>query len=285
MRKFGFGDKMKKFKSKSVWIQGSCLEQNAFTLIELLVVIAIIAILAALLLPALSRAKQSAYKALCVSNLRQWGVAITMYAGDNNDRFQDLSAASGAVGFAWMRNDFINTFCPQYLMRNTGLGTGRANNDVLYCPTQQNHRIVEDTLPPGYRTNLIGYNYLPGRDVAGGLADYNGYAGNVTGWMTQRPKMGGSFRRAPMMADILQCLTSGSWFYTANGKTYPQASHRNNSGVPTGGEFLYEDASVSWQKFTWQGRFTDPVQTIGIGGKGSAAINYFVPASVGFGPW
>ena len=62
-----------------------CALEAAFTLIELLVVIAIIAILAALLLPALSKAKQRAQTIACLSLLRQWGVALHVNATDTQD--------------------------------------------------------------------------------------------------------------------------------------------------------------------------------------------------------
>jgi prepilin-type N-terminal cleavage/methylation domain-containing protein len=101
--------------------------RTGFTLIELLVVIAIIGILASLLLPVLAAAKLRARRTQCISNLHQWVVAFTVYAGDNGD---SMPMGWGDPNGAWM----------------VALSNFNSNPQINFCPMAL---VTRDTLPNG----------------------------------------------------------------------------------------------------------------------------------------
>jgi prepilin-type N-terminal cleavage/methylation domain-containing protein len=109
----------------------SSSHKAGFTLVELLVVIAIIAILAAMILPALTSAKEKARRAQCISNLHQVGVGLRMYGDDNKDRLPYHSEGSGT----WFWD--LHRQHAELLLRMTGGSAARSGNrKIFYCPGQ-----------------------------------------------------------------------------------------------------------------------------------------------------
>jgi prepilin-type N-terminal cleavage/methylation domain-containing protein len=109
--------------------QSSFINLNAFTLIELLVVIAIIALLMAVLLPALQRVRKQAKAMVCQSHLRQWGMALTAYTEDNQGRFP--ATMSGMDALWLLRGAFISNKDPNGPDDSLH---GFRTKDIVCCP-------------------------------------------------------------------------------------------------------------------------------------------------------
>jgi prepilin-type N-terminal cleavage/methylation domain-containing protein/prepilin-type processing-associated H-X9-DG protein len=122
---------MKKTASARLWRaeENRAMQRNGFTLIELLVVIAIIGILAAILLPALSRAREAANRAVCQNNLKQMGTIFKMYAGENKGKFPQMKSRDcSGVALPWATIFDAQAVYPEYL----------TDLNILVCPSAAN---------------------------------------------------------------------------------------------------------------------------------------------------
>jgi prepilin-type processing-associated H-X9-DG protein/prepilin-type N-terminal cleavage/methylation domain-containing protein len=130
---------------------------SCFTLIELLVVIAIIAILAAMLLPALSRAKAKASQARCYSNLKQLLLGMTMYLDSNNNVFPG-PASRNTYGFHIEDWIYWRNFMATYPIEKSPIVIylGSANSNLFRCPADRDDR---ERLLISDGNGLYGYSY------------------------------------------------------------------------------------------------------------------------------
>ncbi len=247
-------------------VHGKSRPKGAFTLIELLVVIAIIGILAAILLPVLAKAKERAKRAQCLSNLKQIGTGMIIYAGDNNGIvIKGRTQGNNGVPNALNPLDATNTSDFQMSVVVTN------GPSCWTCPNRIGNLPGYD---PSYNQYVIGYCYF----------------GGMTNWY---PSLGGQPNTTTAVAghspvNLNSSVTKPYWAFAAdanikilNGSTVvwaPRADtptdsrywiyanippHPMTGGNAAGGNECYVDGSASWHSFNTMYHFETWASALG----------------------
>ena len=195
------------------------MKKTRFTLIELLVVIAIIAILAAMLLPALQSARERSRRGSCISNLKQIGLALTQYAGDNREKMPvgacrgngsliatgsaltvDNTVTGAANGMsALIANEYLTDY-GVYTCPSSTVPTGTAKTDLAY-------------------TVNLAYGYIPGY-IAGNNGSESAVAYDVDGTGTPAKTNHTGYGNMLFADGSARGFTATDWFTRTNTGIY-----------------------------------------------------------------
>jgi prepilin-type N-terminal cleavage/methylation domain-containing protein len=206
----------------------------AFSLVELLVVVAVIAIIAALLLPAVGAAKERGRRIKCKSNLHQIGLAFHLYAEENRDLLPDCTSNNPS---------FFGSFWPWDLNTNvvTTLVAHGATHDVFYCPSNP---AMDDEM----RWNFWKYHPPAPIRVLGYVFLMNGCV-QVPPDLWRTNIWGDGAHSASQTELVIDAVgNQGGSFIHLQGGNSDRTSHLDGK-LPAGGNIAFEDGHSEWRNF------------------------------------